>query len=321
MNLPGSIQSLLEVPALAVCTCYEFRRTDGVRMYFTTHNSPLRWYDGTEELTFSPVGSFKATAQQQQAGLKDSNLEFTGMITDDRITDEDMRAMRYLDAEIIERTFDLRFPFRGPIGTRRYWIDGTNFNHEQWNAQLAGISSRLRNRVGFNLTKKCRHKLGPAPSLCGVDTSALRHTGLTVTAVSVDRRAFTLSGPTVGAVQSAHEAETGIVGVETSEYFQFGTVFWVGTAGSLNLNTGLTSEIKSQTGSGASTSIALQLATPFDVQVGDELELEPGCAKTIAVCGTKYNRVRYFGGFPHIPGTAKANQYPDWKEPDDDDDE
>lgn len=52
---------------------------------------------------------------------------------------------------------------------------------------------------------------------------------------------------------------------------------------------------------------------PFDIQVGDQLRIFPGCDKTYSVCVSKFNNGPTFVGEPFVPGPDILGQYPDAK--------
>ncbi len=50
---------------------------------------------------------------------------------------------------------------------------------------------------------------------------------------------------------------------------------------------------------------------PFTPAIGDDVYIFPGCDKRLATCRDKFDNVRNFRGFPHIPGNDAMTQYPD----------
>jgi hypothetical protein len=90
------------------------------------------------------------------------------------------------------------------------------------------------------------------------------------------------------------------------DYFDGGKIEWTGASDD---NYGFIGETKSWVQ--ADREVRLQLAMPFDIQVGDEFAIEPGCPKYVEACkGTAgadgrpwSNNILNFQGFPFMPGT------------------
>lgn len=113
------------------------------------------------------------------------------------------------------------------------------------------------------------------------------------TVVAVDNnKKITVSGlvPGMNPVPTGH----------VESFFNGGGAIWV--SGS---NAGATSEIKTyirDTGIPDQQGLELFLATHFEIQIGDVLDIYPGCNKDLKTCKNKFNNVENFRGFPHVPG-------------------
>jgi uncharacterized phage protein (TIGR02218 family) len=57
--------------------------------------------------------------------------------------------------------------------------------------------------------------------------------------------------------------------------------------------------------------IHLFLDMPFDIQVGDEIAIYPGCDKRMITCRDKFDNIINFVGEPYVPGQDFLAQYPD----------
>ena len=88
LEATAGVKSLFVQDVHYWASCWEILRKDGVVFRFTDHNAivPL---DGEE---YSPLGGLNATAQEHTSGLKGENIDVLGALTDDRITDGDLRA-------------------------------------------------------------------------------------------------------------------------------------------------------------------------------------------------------------------------------------
>lgn len=75
------------------------------------------------------------------------------------------------------------------------------------------------------------------------------------------------------------------------------------------LNVNLSREVKDWVQS--TKTVTLFLAFPFDIQVGDQGAIYPGCDKRKATCISKFNNINNFRGEPYVPGSDEFFNYPD----------
>lgn len=283
-SITQPVRSLLVNGVQRFATCWILERVDGVIFRFTDHDSNLV-VDGH---TFSPAGSFNASARQHKEGLDPQNLDIVGYIDSSFITDDDLRAGRYRNAKITELVVDHRYPSAGRFLTNVYYIKQTTFDGESWSAQLEGMLIRLRQRVGDVYSKACRWRLGDAN--CGVNLAAYTTTGSTI-AITRNRVAFT---------------STLTAGSKPTGYYSNGRLVWMS-----GLNNGLASEIQKY--SSSSNLITLQVETPFDIAASDTFSIRPGCDKLFDgdCSSTKFNNRLRHGGFPDLPSNDDLFSTPD----------
>lgn len=269
---------------------WRVERVDGVNLLFTDHDCPITFNythalaealspgnvsnpAGTDEV-YSPIDSFTGTARQLQTGLKDANVEMTGVVlSSGTITEQDLFAGRYRGARVVEMMVDWRYPYAGYVSHAQYFIAQTTYTREFWKAQLAGVTAWTNKQVGNYYSVGCRFMLFD-PNTCAVDPSGHSASG-TVTAVT-DRQNF---------------SATGIV--TTPAIYTNGYLTWL-----TGFNRGITYDVKSSSGA----AIALQIGTPFDIGVGDTFTIFEGCDHTRGTCNSKFANLNNFGGFPFIPG-------------------
>lgn len=73
------------------------------------------------------------------------------------------------------------------------------------------------------------------------------------------------------------------------------------------LNNGLIESIRIPVFTEGFTRLWLNNIMPFNVAVGDTLNIYAGCDKTLSFCDTKFNNASNFGGQPYVPGEIKSN--------------
>lgn len=253
---------------------WELRRVDGRVFRFTDHETPVE-FGGS---VFIPGYGIQGSALQKRAGLRDANMELTGALSHDSISDDDLRRGLFRDATITEHVVDYRVPWAVAFPTNRYTLTDVEWNGEVWTSNLTGITSKLRRPVGRNFTRNCRHVLGDDG--CGVNLISFARVG---SVQSISRRNLVF--------------QTDVFQAE--DYFRHGVLVW-----STGQNVGVRSVVRTSATGGE---FSLQIQPPFPVLVGDEFVATPGCDKTVTVCATVYGNVVNFGGFPHMPGPDRVN--------------
>jgi uncharacterized phage protein (TIGR02218 family) len=267
--------------------CWRITRTDGTILRFTEAAQSLSVLALDVPETFDPMEGMSTSAEQLKNGLNEQNFEATGVLSDARITHDDLRAGLYADAQIDVLLVDWEAPELGPMTSRSYWIEKIQFNGVEWKADITGLPGWLKRNEGDLYVSTCQHDLGDAR--CKVDLALFTETA-TVSAVSDQRKDFTSS-----------------VSVQADNFFQFGKITW--TSG---LNAGIVSEVASSLMSGGA--LVLRLPTPFDIAATDIFSIHPGCQKRLSEdCVAKFDNLPNNGGFPFIPGTDKLLEVPGQK--------
>ena len=145
-----------------VVRCWEVIRRDGQRLGFTDHDMDLV-FDG---LTFKAESGLTARALEQGTGLSVDNSEAMGALSDAALSEADIEAGRYDEAEVVawlvnwQDVTARQVLFRGHIGEIRR--AGGAFQ-----AELRGLSDRLNRPVGRLYQRPCTAVLGDAD--CGLD--------------------------------------------------------------------------------------------------------------------------------------------------------
>ena len=250
-------------------------RRDGQVFGFTDHDE-LIVYDG---VTYEVSSVFDVSAVSTRSELNVDSMEAKGILAETGITAADIEAGLWDGAQVTMMEVNyadlsmganiLRFGDAGEI--RR--------EGQQYVAEVRGLMQHLQNTIGRLVTATCPYDLGDAD--CKVDLEALRVSG-SVTAVE-SQRLMTDSSRS-----------------EAVDYFQFGTLTWTSGA-----NLGLEMEVKAFALGGE---IEFQLDMPYEIQVGDDYTMVPGCDKVgrLGKCKLVYDNYVNFGGFEDVPGQHKT---------------
>lgn len=286
--LTSALESLRIARVHRFAVLWRITRTDGQVLRFTTHDRPIE-YAGN---VYTPAGGLETTAKQRLDGLRDRNWEAKGIIVSDAITFDDLVKGKYRKAKIEMMLVDWRYPWADPFEISSYWVISTTFNGEFWEAQVEGLTHKLKMSVGRVYGRTCDvWAFGDercAAEGGGVTGEAAWTNSGTVTAINTPRRDFNTTL------------------TQTTNWYKRGYVKF--TSG---LNNGLTMEVNKSYGTAGR--IVLWLPMPYDIAVGDTFNVVAGCDRLFSTCRDKFNNVINFRGFPWIPGTDKTLRTPDAK--------
>lgn len=258
-----------------VCQCWAIKRRDGVVLGFTDHDRVLA-FDG---ITFVAESGMTARALSHTTGLSVDNTEAVGVLTADAVTEADIAAGRYDQAEVTvwlvcwDDVSARKVKFRGTMGeiTR---------NGGQFQVDLRGLAEALNQPQGRSYLKTCSAVLGDRS--CGVNTKT---DAAYVAEVIVDRDT---DGQTF---------DLATLVPFNADWFKDGFLEVMTGAAK-----GLSATIKADQLNGTRREILLWQPLGLPIAVGDELRLVAGCDKRAQTCREKFTNLANFQGFPHIPG-------------------
>ena len=261
-----------EVTTLA--WCWRVTRTDAQVFGFTTHDRDLT-FGG---LTYSAESGFAASAAQSKLGSSVDNLDISGAITADIITEADILAGVWDAAQIVVSVVNWADLTQGEMIVQTGTIGNVQAAGNGYVAEMRSLSQALQNTVGRVITRRCDADLGD--TRCGIDLATYTVTG-SVTADSTDQRTFAASDL---------PASPG------------GLLTWISGA-----NTGRAMGIRTA----SAGNIGLDLPMCRSIAAGDTYSASAGCDKNLSTCRDTYANVANFRGCPFIPGPDAVLAYPD----------
>ena len=278
----AGINAHILLTTTSLCHCVKVVRTDGVEFGVTSLDDDLT-YDG---LLYEANGAITRSAIENRDDYSVQNSDIQGLLNSSLINDDDIRAGRYESAEIYSFEINYENVSDGIIKLQRGLLGDIRLINGMYAAEIRGLTQKIQSTLNDVFSIECKHDFGINDGSigCFFDLTTVKETG-TVGTIT-DQREFTLTGLTTS----------------TEDYFNQGKIKW--TSGN-NLN--LIQEIKDFDNP---NSVKLFLKAPFTIQVGDTVEIWPGCDKRFVTCDG-YSQVDNFGGFPYIPGADKMFDYPD----------
>ena len=247
-------------------------RRDGVRLGFTDHDAALE-FDG---ILFRPQSGMAAGVLNLGTGLAVDNGEAVGLLSDEAISESDLRAGRWDGAEMRLWEVDWTAPhsrtllFRGTLG--EVTTSGARFR-----AELRGLTEALNHPRGRVYHPRCSAVLGDGA--CGVDVAAFTVAGVL--------REVVAPGEWVVVTGAAQEPG----------WFAHGRALLQSGAAA-----GLEGAIREDVvlADGARRLVLWQAPGVAPV-AGDAVALVAGCDKAGETCRAKFDNYLNFRGFPHLP--------------------
>ena len=235
--------------------------------------------------SYTPIGGIHPSAKSAELGLRDSNIEFRGVLTSDAMTFDDLQSGKFNRSLVTEFVVDWRYPFASPMRSKVFEIQDFRYTGEIWVANLAGRTRKLQSSQGHTADRDCEYEFGGPKCTFPLDT--VSELGIAISSIDDVRRIF--------------RASTLSASYNDDDFNQGKCTFLTGT------NAGFEVDIKNYTKT--NRIIELQLELPFDVEVGDTFNISRGCDGTFGVCSA-YGWTLFFGGNPHVPGSDRANRTP-----------
>lgn len=164
-DIPGELAARIESGVATLCHVWRLKRADGLVMGFTDHDRDLV----VAGLTCRASSGWTAGSQEAAVGPTAGALATTGALDDDGLTEVDIAAGLYDQAEVEIWRVDWSTPslkvrlWRGRIARIRR--DGDRFT-----ADLEGPAAALERVVGRTYGRQCNAVLGD--SRCGVDLAS-----------------------------------------------------------------------------------------------------------------------------------------------------
>ncbi|MEM7748309.1 MAG: DUF2163 domain-containing protein [Pseudomonadota bacterium] len=280
-QLPEGMQEHLDGGATTLCWCWKVERRDGLVQGFTDHDRAV----GFDGVVYEAMAGFTASELQETVGLSVDNLEVQGAVTSDRLSEADLLAGLYDDAQVeIYRVnwsdTDQRVLMRcGSLGEVRR-------SDRSFVAEVRGLSHYLQQPQGRLFQYACDADLGDAQ--CGIALTDPLYRGSGAVTAVVNARRFNVSGFSEFATQ----------------WFERGQLRFDG-----GLNAGSAFEVRRHEAIVDLVVVELWSAPARDVVVGDAVSMTAGCDKVLPTCRDKFANVANYRGFPHIPGNDFVTAY------------
>jgi len=281
-EISAQFQSHLQTGATTTCRCWWVKRKDGVGFGFTDHDRILNF----DDKGFEPTSGFNARVLQTGQGLNVDNSEVAGVLSSDKISEDDLASGKYDGAEIWVWLVNWRDSSQRYLQFRGY-LGEITFSGQEFTAELRSLTDRLASPIGRSYLKQCDAQLGDARCKFQVDSPNFQRESTVKRAES--HRLLYLSD-TLDL---------------SNDWFAYGTFEVLE-----GVNKGTIARIFSDRVINGERRLELAEDLYFATTEGTRIRLTAGCDKQAATCATKFANIKSFQGFPFLPGDDWMMTYP-----------
>ena len=153
----AALAAHLAGPVTTLACLWRISRVDGKEFFFTDHDRDLSF----EGKVYKASSGYSRTAIANDASLSVDNLDVEGVFDSEAITEEELRAGLFDQAEV--RIFLVNWvdPAMGALRMRRGWFGEVVLTEQGvFRTELRGMTQALQQRIGELYSPECRADLG-----------------------------------------------------------------------------------------------------------------------------------------------------------------
>jgi uncharacterized phage protein (TIGR02218 family) len=294
-TLTPAFAAHIREPVTTLAVCWHIQKNDGALILGTQHDRDIEItvsqhplldlsgvYRAQAAITGSDIhsGSDMSVDNMDVDGATQSAGDSSGYVAVD-ISVADIEAGLLDNAPVTVFLVNWSTPDAGQALLRRGRLGNLTRDSEgRYRTEVRGLSQLLSQQIGYVYQDTC-NVVRFGDSRCRYDVEAIRIES-PITAV-VSNKEFSIAEP--GTPPPAGYPLGGEVLFLSGE------------------NEGYTREVKVMTAAGGSLALALYEELPEDVEIGDEIQITPGCDRRWSTCRAYANLANFRGWGVYIPGT------------------
>jgi uncharacterized phage protein (TIGR02218 family) len=282
-------------PTTTLAVCWKITKNDGGVILGTQHDRDITVevsqptivdltgvYLAQSAITGSEVRSSSdlSVDNMEVQGATDQSVDTSGDVAID-VSVQDIEAGMFDNAQVTVFLCNWADPDAGQAILRRGRLGNLSRDSDgRYRTEVRGLSQHLSQQIGHVYQETC-NVVRFGDSRCQYDVESIRIESPITSVVS--NKQFSIAEP--GAEPPAGYPNGGEV------------LFLTGD------NTGFTREVKTTTVAAGELTVELYEELPADVEIGDQLQLTPGCDRRWSTCRAYTNLVNFRGWGVYIPGT------------------
>lgn len=282
-SISPALSAHLDGEVTTLASCWKVVRRDGQQFFFTDHDQDIVF----EGDTYEAESSYDRTAIANGSDMSVDNLDVSGILDSDKISEEDMRNGLFNRADVYIFIVNWADPTQGALKVRRGWFgEVTITDTGMFTTEIRGLSQALSHNFIEVYSPECRADFCDARCKLNI----IDYEVLTTVAAVNSRDVFTVSS-------GYSPPSQGIVP---------GTVRFIDGD-----NAGRTVEIIGYDPD--SRQIELFEPVAYAIVPGTQVMVAPGCDGSLERCKT-YDNVINRRAEDYVPGNDELMKYPDAKQ-------
>lgn len=280
-SISTALSNHLDQEVTTLASCWKIVRKDGVEFFFTDHDRDIV-FDGD---TYEAESSYDRTAIKSSADFSVDNLDVSGVLDSDKISDQELRAGLFNRADVYVFIVNWADPSQGALKVRRGWFgEVTLLGNGMFQTEIRGLAQALSHNWIEVYTAECRADFCDARCKLNIADYEIDST-VDVNSTTRDKLVLPVGF------------------VVPSQGLNYGTVRFIDGE-----NAGRSIEI---IGYNAGTrTITLFEGASYPIMAGTEIKVSPGCDRSLTRCKF-YNNVVNRRAEDYVPGNDEMMAYPD----------
>jgi uncharacterized phage protein (TIGR02218 family) len=157
----AGMQTQLTLSGTSLCVCVKIKRRDGEIFAFTEHDQDLTInVDDDGPIIYLANPGFSPTDTAASNEIRADELQMVGILTDDSITEEDLEAGKFDNAEMKAFVINWKAIADGPLKGARYHFGELIIKEGQYVLELRSMVDLYQQQIGELYTPDCRATLG-----------------------------------------------------------------------------------------------------------------------------------------------------------------
>lgn len=281
-TISTSLSSHLDQEVTTLATCWRIVRRDGAQFFFTDHDQDIPF----EGNIYEAESSYDRTAVASGSDFSVDNMDVTGILDSDKLSEEDMRNGLFNRADVYVFMVNWADPSQGALKLRRGWFGEVSLTDTgKFTTEIRGLAQALGHNFIEVYSAECRADF--CDERCKLNIADFEFPALVESSTARDK------------IVIAEGADIPSQGLAP------GTVRFLDGD-----NAGRTVEIVGYIA--ASRTIELFESVAYPITAGTNLILAPGCDGSLARCKL-YDNVINRRAEDYIPGNDEYMKYPDAK--------